>query len=110
VNLGGEDNGGGGAILLILAPHTPQNLPFSATGEPQDAQILTAAGAEIPEAGGAGSGCSPAGDPQIPQYFSSGLRGLPQSRQSARTTGSACTSGSTGITGDAVGACRDCGG
>jgi hypothetical protein len=92
VDLRGMDTGGGGgAILLTLAPHTPQNLPVSPSGEPQDAHILTGAGTDIRGAGGVGMGCFPAGDPQIPQYFSSGPTGMPQELQSARTTGSTGT-------------------
>ena len=99
MDLRGVDTGGGGAILLAPAPHTPQNLPFSGSGEPQDAHMLSGAGTDMPGAGGVGRGCSPAGDPQIPQYFSSGPTGLPQELQSARTTGSA------GTFRDAGGAC-----
>jgi hypothetical protein len=100
VNFRGGGKGWDGAILLTLAPHTPQNLPFSPSGEPQDAHILTGAGTDISGAGGVRKGGSPATDPQIPQYFSSGPRGLLQELQSTRTTGSA----------GAGGACRDCGG
>lgn len=79
------------AILPELTPHIPQNFPFSVSGKPQDAHILPEARAGISGSGRTVGFCSPVGDPQIPQYFSSRSSGLPQELQVTWMTDSGTT-------------------
>jgi hypothetical protein len=83
----------GFAILSELAPHMPHNFPVSKSGEPHMVHTRDRADVRISCLCGTVISCSPWGDPQIPQYFSSGFIGLPHDLQTSGMTSSGGTCG-----------------
>ena len=83
----------GFATLSELAPHMPQNFPVSKRGEPHIVHTRDGVDVSISCSCGTVLSCSPRGDPHIPQYFSSGVIGLPQDLQTSGRTGSGGTYG-----------------
>lgn len=71
----------------------PQNFPVSKSGEPHIVHTRDGVDVSISCLCGTVRSCSPRGDPHIPQYFSSGVIGLPQDLQTSGRTGTGGTCG-----------------